>query len=642
MRVARLQRRQLLERIVRAAVVDDDDFVRAPAADERGRQLVVERPDVGRLVPDRNDNRQLRSHRDGGSASQIMIPDHVHRFAVFRLWSGQREFACSADDQGIGPLYNVDRPTPAVGPACPRPCGARPRPLWLGAARSRRARRRDLVRTRRPDALALRRQGASRRLAAHPRQPDARLGADRRRVAAAAPPDQHAAGADRLSSIAPGASPSRSRFCPARVAAASIAATVLALTASRTGAALAAAALRAQPQRALSAEHADDRAAAVRADAAAGLPVHAVGPGGTTDGARRCRLDHRAGRASRATKRGRSRARALLASAYAWWRRGHSLRAVAARACAARRLPDLATCCALHGVQPHHGRRVVRQRRVLRARTRRCAASRPRSSRRSPKASNCSAACGCCASPRLAALAVGRLALATAGRAPMLIAAGAVCRRPRCRSPRTCPATRSACATRFPSSSRCAVVVGAWRRPAAAHCAGRRRSRFWPLVVWEHGPTRSAAPMIAEAQLDPNVARARPGDGVPARALSRRHDHDEHGRARPLHAGDVGGRLRDPRLPARGQRPDLGQRVHARPGGAGASGCSSRSSPRAATRSCSATAPIPGSSRISIASARAATSRSTNEETEAQTTQRSVWPIRAPGSRRRMAPLNRH
>ncbi len=58
--------------------------------------------------------------------------------------------------------------------------------------------RRERVLACRPVAEPLRRQGAPRGGAAHLRQPDAKLGADRRRLAAAAPRAQRAAGPDRL------------------------------------------------------------------------------------------------------------------------------------------------------------------------------------------------------------------------------------------------------------------------------------------------------------------------------------------------------------------------------------------------------------------------------------------------------------
>ena len=46
-RIARLQRGQLLERVVGAAIVDDQQFVAAPVLTQRLGQLVIERLDVG-------------------------------------------------------------------------------------------------------------------------------------------------------------------------------------------------------------------------------------------------------------------------------------------------------------------------------------------------------------------------------------------------------------------------------------------------------------------------------------------------------------------------------------------------------------------------------------------------------------------
>src|SRR6266568_517149 len=61
-RVPALQTRQLLERIVRTAVVYRDDLVRPPEAGQARRQLAVEPLDIRRLVPHRNDDGDLRGH----------------------------------------------------------------------------------------------------------------------------------------------------------------------------------------------------------------------------------------------------------------------------------------------------------------------------------------------------------------------------------------------------------------------------------------------------------------------------------------------------------------------------------------------------------------------------------------------------
>ena len=58
-----LQLCQQLERLVRAAVVDDDDLVRTAEPLERRGQLAVELPNVRGLVPHRHNDRNLWRHR---------------------------------------------------------------------------------------------------------------------------------------------------------------------------------------------------------------------------------------------------------------------------------------------------------------------------------------------------------------------------------------------------------------------------------------------------------------------------------------------------------------------------------------------------------------------------------------------------
>jgi hypothetical protein len=64
-RVARLQRRELLERIIRTAIVNDDQLVAAPIVAQRLGQLVIQRLDVRGLVVDRYDDRELRHQNEG-------------------------------------------------------------------------------------------------------------------------------------------------------------------------------------------------------------------------------------------------------------------------------------------------------------------------------------------------------------------------------------------------------------------------------------------------------------------------------------------------------------------------------------------------------------------------------------------------
>ena len=62
-RVLRLELRQQRERLVCAAVVDDDDLVAAAERLERFRELAVELRDVRRLVPHRDDDGDFRIQR---------------------------------------------------------------------------------------------------------------------------------------------------------------------------------------------------------------------------------------------------------------------------------------------------------------------------------------------------------------------------------------------------------------------------------------------------------------------------------------------------------------------------------------------------------------------------------------------------
>ena len=149
------------------------------------------------------------------------------------------------------------------------------------------------------------------------------------------------------------------------------------------------------------------------------------------------------------------------------------------------------------------------------------------------------------------------------------------------------------------------ALFGAAALPVAAYLAGHPfRIRYEiPLVVGRRGCDRtcggtaprlgeagrarrvsarvSAAAAIRSARADGCRSAARSRQQSQARArvtaclrqrLRRRHHHGEHGLARSLHARALGRRLRDPRFPARRQRADLGQRLHARAGAAGGMG----------------------------------------------------------------------
>ena len=59
------------------AVVDDDHLDAAPGGAERRHQLVVERPDVRRLVADRDDDRELGGHQYGQRPDPASIPRRI-------------------------------------------------------------------------------------------------------------------------------------------------------------------------------------------------------------------------------------------------------------------------------------------------------------------------------------------------------------------------------------------------------------------------------------------------------------------------------------------------------------------------------------------------------------------------------------
>ena len=460
-----------------------------------------------------------------------------------------------------------------------------------------------------PDAQPLRRQGASGRRAAHSRQPDAGVGADRRGVAAAAASAEHAAGADRSTSIAPADSPiAISVLVARRWRRASIAATVLAADRHR------APARRWRPRCSRPTPTCSTcRRTPMTEPLLFGLTtlqvllltrwvvngeLDAVPAGaGWVDGARvshalRGVADHRL----RARARRRSPGGAAARRCRAILRRARAARALSGRHRRSRSWCSAASRSASGSSAAASS-----------CRTRRCGVSRRSCSRRSSRASTLlggGVARARCADQRRRGRCVRRprpaRARADAG------AAGALRR-------------RGAARRRVP---RRASVSHALRDPARRRRRGRRSGS--PSGCCAAGPSPSALvvfvarrtcerPPFDRARADGRRSAARSrnsrgrarGDRVPAAAVRRRHHHGEHGLARPLHARDVGGRLRDSRLPARGQRADLGQRLHARPGAAGRMGAGRGSTPKAATPSCSVTAPSRGCSTASSASARA-------------------------------------
>ena len=62
-RIAPLDLGEPLERLVHAAVVDEDNFVGAPRAAKHFGQLLMERPHVGRFVAHRNDDGYFGGHQ---------------------------------------------------------------------------------------------------------------------------------------------------------------------------------------------------------------------------------------------------------------------------------------------------------------------------------------------------------------------------------------------------------------------------------------------------------------------------------------------------------------------------------------------------------------------------------------------------
>ncbi len=130
-----------------------------------------------------------------------------------------------------------------------------------------------------PHPEPLRRQGPPRGGPAHPRQPDAQLGADWRRLAAAAPRPECPARPDRLVLPHRRCRPSPISIASFALTAACLAAITFRLTRSRAGAIAGGGALRGQSRHPVSAEHADDRAAALRALDARGAAPRRLGAG---------------------------------------------------------------------------------------------------------------------------------------------------------------------------------------------------------------------------------------------------------------------------------------------------------------------------------------------------------------------------
>ena len=93
------------------------------------------------------------------------------------------------------------------------------------------------------------------------------------------------------------------------------------------------------------------------------------------------------------------------------------------------------------------------------------------------------------------------------------------------------------------------IAVGA-RQTCGAGGGARRRGRA-RVRRSAAGSVRTDGPRSAMGRAQ--RARAGTGHRLPACEVRRRHDHGEHGLARPLHAGSLAPRLRPARFPARGE-----------------------------------------------------------------------------------------
>ena len=449
-----------------------------PPRIERGRQLVVEGLDVGRLVADRNDDRKLGSHRAGIEAIIYVLVMIRSRVPV----PAAREPARCWDPGPLPTLLArlaVVLGLVAVG--------------WYASLG--------------PDPRTLRREGAPRRLAAHPRQPDAGLGADRRGVAAAAAPAQHAAGADRSSL-------SHRRVRDRDVGALARAwrrrrsrRPCCALTASRAGATLAAALFATNPNVLYL------QSTPMTEPLLFGLTTLQVFL--FTTWVLRGRLDACRAAAGWVTVLAcLTRYEAwpitgclFAASAFAWWRRGHALGRHRARARAARGLSGRdgrsASWCSAASRSASGSSAAASS-----CPTKRCGASRRSCSKDRRRASTLLGGTGWCADADRARCSSRWSVSASAGRAPMLVPLAPCSPRPRCRVRRISPAIRFACATRF------RLIVAArspsgW--PSGCSVAGHPSSpwSFSRWCVWERPPFDRARADGRRGQLDRNAAGAR-------------------------------------------------------------------------------------------------------------------------------------
>ena len=313
-----------------------------------------------------------------------------------------------------------------------------------------------------------------------------------------------------------------------------------------------------QPERALPAEHADDRAAALRHDAARGaLTAEWVDRGAPG-------WPRAAGLALAAACMTRYEAWPICGSAGRAGAGGAPARGTCPRGvrhCVARlsSYPAMALVLFL-AQQPVDGRRVVHQQRILRRRERSAGP----------------------AARRLGAGARGRLSpvrpavvwpayaarpwsswsfVRARARAPRWRSSSRSPLPRRCRGTRTSKAIRSASATACRSSSparRSSARASACCRAACARSRPRSRSR---RALWQVSPLDRSARghrRIATRRAEPRRTTGR--HRIPRVAPRRPTDHDEHGIARALHARPVARGLRGARLPARRATAKCGRR----------------------------------------------------------------------------------
>ncbi len=405
--------------------------------------------------------------------------------------------------------------------------------------------RRGCVLACRPLAQPLRRQGAPRGRAPHLRQPDAKLGADRRGVAAAAARPQRAAGPDRLDVSHRRVRRSRSRSCRLRSRSPASRRSCAPLTGSRTGAILAAALFALNPNvlylqstpmtepllfalTSLVVLHLSQWAKSDRCRRA---------PGRRLDDRRRVpdalrsvadrRRGHRAGRVGEVAARLRA------------------FTAVAARERAGWRSMPVATVVFFMGLSFAIDRPMVRDRRLLRARSEAAGTAAGASTKRSARVWSIWPARASCSSPR------GRFrSSCIAALLRRYVERPDVCRS-RCVASVALPFYAFFSGHPFRIRYEVPLILG------GAACIGTAVSllRFaaplvaiplLSLVMLQAPPfdARTAPMMSRRSSIAPTASAGAPSPTCLQRSYDGTHDHGEHGIARALHAGAVARRIR--------------------------------------------------------------------------------------------------